>query len=343
MKLQETSLNLPEKEYHEYPCLSFSALQKFDREGYESLNTLFDQESTPSLTFGSLVDCLITQNRTEFNERFAIADLPALSETMQTIVNHLLSERQEKQFALIPDNVLVDAANIYEYYKKWKDETRVNKIRESCSAYYNFLKANEGKQLIAKTDYEDAQKAVETLKSSNLTGPYFRENTEFDVLERIYQLQLISEEPLSGIKFKGMLDLVIIDHDHKVIYPCDLKTTKSIYSFEESFYKYRYYLQASMYVTLLRDTIAKSCPELQEYMIAPYRFIAIDRNAFQPIVFEWLVTDKVTDKFGQSRKTWQELLVELDWALKNKDKQVPMNWWSDLRDKGTIMLRNYYK
>ena len=41
MTLQEASLNLSEQEYRDYPCLSYSALSKFDREGYECVDTLF--------------------------------------------------------------------------------------------------------------------------------------------------------------------------------------------------------------------------------------------------------------------------------------------------------------
>ena len=66
MTLKEAGLNLPEEEYRKYPGLSYSMLSRYDREGYECVDTLFEPLITPSLSFGSMVDCLLTQGKEAF-------------------------------------------------------------------------------------------------------------------------------------------------------------------------------------------------------------------------------------------------------------------------------------
>lgn len=337
MKLQEASLQLSEQDYRDLEQLSYSALQKYDREGYECVATLFEPFTTPSLVFGSVVDCLLTQGEDAFNEQYAVVQIPALSEAMTNILHDLSDTHSEMSFALISDEDIVQAANNASFYKNWKDATRVQKIREAISETYNYLKANQGKELIAVDDYEDAKKAVEALKSNKLTQKFFSTDDPFGTLEHLYQLQFTSEKH----GYKGMLDLVCIDHVNKTIHPCDLKTTKSIYTFEESFYKYRYYLQAAMYTELLKEVIATKCPELQDYTIQPYKFIVIDRNNFKPVVFEWEPTDKVVDPYGKERKSWQELLEELGWALTHQEEKLPKQWYEELEDKSHITLKHY--
>lgn len=343
MTLQEASLNLTEAEYRQYPCLSYSNLQQFDRNGYECLDTLFDPFTTPSLVFGSLVDCLLTQGNEAFNESYAIMDVALPPESVMNIVSQLCESHTEKQFALISDDDIVLAADSYEYQKSWKDATRVSKIRNLGSAYYNFMKANDGKTLVSKQDVEDAQKAANLLRSDPATGWYFS-HLPFEDTERLYQLQFTTVDSVTGIEYKGMLDLVIVDHKNKRIYPCDLKTTKSIYTFEDSFYKYRYYLQAAMYTELLRKVIADKCPELADYTIEPYRFIVISRSNFKPVVFEWnqlLDIEGYTDPQGKTLSNWRDLLIQLHWALDNKETQLPKPWSESMRKDGFIRIKRY--
>lgn len=339
MNLQEASLNLTEQEYRDIPKLSYSNISTFDREGYGCINALFDKFSSPSLTFGSLVDCMITSPE-ELPDKFLIADVPELSDSMSAIANYLLEEHQRSSFALITDEEIIEAANILNFYKTYKDATRVSKVREGVSEYYNILAKAEGKTIVSNKTNEDALKIVNALNNHPVISKYIRKNTYFSKNELLFQLQFEGVSP-DRIPFKGMLDIVYIDHDNKVICPCDLKTTKDVYTFEESFYKYRYYLQAEMYRYLLQQTIQEKCPELQDYKIADYQFIAVDRNIFKPIIFQWKYADEVVTSYGQKRKTWRELLIDLDWALKNVDELIPLDWYLQIKTKGVVEIKNY--
>ena len=71
--LYDISWQVTEEEYRADKALSYSTLAKFKRSGFNGLNNLFDKVETPSLTFGSAVDSIITGGEEEFNERFFVA------------------------------------------------------------------------------------------------------------------------------------------------------------------------------------------------------------------------------------------------------------------------------
>ena len=77
--LFDISWQVDEPTYREDPGYSYSTLAKFNREGFAKIDSLFDRVSTPSLTFGSMVDTLLTDGEAAFNERFFVANFPAIS------------------------------------------------------------------------------------------------------------------------------------------------------------------------------------------------------------------------------------------------------------------------
>jgi hypothetical protein len=338
--LKDLSLNLTEEEYRELPCLSYSALSKYDRERYGAVATLFDKISSPSLTFGSAVDCMLTQGEQQFNEQYVVSEAATPSDTIVSIMTQLADSHNENSLILVSDEDLLLAADAAEYCMRFKPETRVKKLRDEGSQYYGFLKSSQGKTILSRTDYDDVVKAVETLKTNPVTSQYFVD-TPLDSRERLFQLQFKSVLECTDIPYKGMLDLVIVDHKRKLIIPCDLKTTKSVYSFRDSFYKYRYYIQAAMYTKLLSD-IKEQIPELRDYIISSYRFIAIDRTNFVPVVFDYAIPAGgiVVDPDGKTRKHWSELLQELTNDLGKLDTALPAVWAEAIKQQGFVNLNN---
>ena len=74
--LKDIAWNVTEEEYRADSAYSYSTLAKFDREGFEKIDTLFDRVESPSLLFGSCVDTLLTDGQKAFDERFFVADFP---------------------------------------------------------------------------------------------------------------------------------------------------------------------------------------------------------------------------------------------------------------------------
>ena len=88
--LRDISWQVSEPEYRQDPALSYSTLSRYEREGFNNLDKLFERVESPSLVFGSAVDTLITGSEEEFNEHFMIAqiDTPP-SDTLITITKKL--------------------------------------------------------------------------------------------------------------------------------------------------------------------------------------------------------------------------------------------------------------
>ena len=74
--LKDISWNISEPEYRNNSALSYSTISRFDKEGFENLDNLFTQITTPSLLLGQIVDTIITDGEDEFNNRFVVAEYP---------------------------------------------------------------------------------------------------------------------------------------------------------------------------------------------------------------------------------------------------------------------------
>ena len=87
----EISWLVDEPTYREDPAYSYSTLAKFERGGFSSIDTLFDKVSSPSLTFGSMVDTLLTDGQDAFDKRFFVASFPSITDTLASIAQQLYS------------------------------------------------------------------------------------------------------------------------------------------------------------------------------------------------------------------------------------------------------------
>ena len=147
--LKDISLNITEEEYRQDTALSYSTLSRFQKTGFNNLDSLFDKIESPSLTFGSAVDSIITGGEDEFNERFFVADFPQLPDTLVTIVKALFDtfNRTNRTIESIDDQDVITIALLYNYQNNWKPETRAKVIKEKGSTYYKLLYLSQGKTL----------------------------------------------------------------------------------------------------------------------------------------------------------------------------------------------------
>lgn len=241
--LRDISWQVTEDIYRKDPALSYSTLARYEREGFNNLSTLFDRIESPSLTFGSIVDTLITGTEEEFNERFMVAQLEnPISDTLVTITNKLFNTWKEKFTSIrdIPDDIIIDTISNISWNNHWLPKTRAKKIKEDCAAYYKLLYLAEGRVIIDSFLYQEAINTVESLKSSVATKFYFEEDNIFDNnIERLYQLKFKST--FNNIDYKNMADLLLTIHDKKIVVPIDLKTSsKPEWDFHKSFIDWRY-------------------------------------------------------------------------------------------------------
>lgn len=241
--LRDISWQVTEKEYRADPALSYSTLARYEREGFNNLDKLFEKVESPSLTFGSAVDTLITGSEEEFNEQFMVAQLDTpLSDTLILITKRLFDTWKDGYTDLrdIPDNSLISSIQDIQWNNHWQDKTRAKKIKEDCAAYYKLLYLSEGKTIINTYMYNDVLNTVDKLKSADSTRFYFEQNNVFDNnVERFYQLKF--KATLDGVDYRCMADSIIVIHDKKLIVPVDLKTSyKPEWDFYKSFLEWRY-------------------------------------------------------------------------------------------------------
>lgn len=204
--LREISWNVPEEVYRADPALSYSTLSKFKRSGFNELEHLFDRIDTPSLTFGSAVDSIITGGEEEFESRFMVAEFPPTPDSIITIVKGLFDNYHSNYRILesIPDKEVIEVAAQFNYQNNWKPETRAKVIKEKGSAYYRLLYLSKDKTILDTATNLDVRKTVEALRNSPTTREYFAPSNPFENVERLYQLKF--KATLNGIEYRCMAD-----------------------------------------------------------------------------------------------------------------------------------------
>ena len=289
-KLTEISWQVPEPVYRQDPALSQSTLTKYEKEGFENLDKLFEHIETASLSFGSMVDCLITDSEDAFNEQYMVADIPSMEPSVEPIVKEVFSLYNNSYTNIndIPDSCLMPTISEYGYQSRWKPETRCKAIREKGSQYYQTMFISKGRKIVTQEVYNKVFACVRALKDSPQTHNYFCEDNPFEDVERYYQLKF--KDTLGGVDYRGMADLLIVDHKNKRVIPCDLKTSgHREYDFYKSFVTWGYQCQARLYWRLIRSAMDKD-DYYKDFKLDDFRFIVVN-NIDNPNPLVWLFED----------------------------------------------------
>lgn len=240
--LKDISWLVTEDEYRADLSLSYSTLAKYERDGFNNIDKLFDRVETASLTFGSAVDSIITGGQEEFDERFIVAEFPSTPDSIIKIVKSLFYQYGESYRSLIsiPDESVIRETEFYNYQTNWKPETRAKVVKEKGADYYNLLFISDNKTILDTKTYQDVCNAVRALKESEATKFYFAEDNPFEPeIERLYQLKF--KGVFNGVRYRNMADLIVVNHKEKWVLPVDLKTSsKAEHDFYKSFIEWRY-------------------------------------------------------------------------------------------------------
>lgn len=339
--IKELSWDVSEETYRADKALSYSTLAKFERGGFNELEHLFDKVESPSLTFGSAVDSLLTGGEEEFNERFMVADFPTISDNLTQIAKTLHSRYGDtyRSIRLIPDSILSSVGKECNFYANDKyDNYRVKLIKENCAEYYNLLYLSTGKTILDTQTYSDVLRAVEVLKTSESTKNYFFDNNPFiPENEGFYQLKF--KATLNGIEYRCMFDRINVFHNLKLIQPIDLKTSyKKEWDFYKSFIEWDYQIQNRLYYRIL-EAVIKQDDYYKDFKILPYKDIVVNRYSLTPLVWDCDFTAAMgTLRFGENKQIImrdpEEIGRELSQYLSTAHK-VPMginlNGGNDLR------------
>ena len=286
--LSSISWDVSEETYRADSALSYSTLAKFERGGFNELGKLFDKVESPSLTFGSAVDSLITGGEAEFNERFIVAEFPSISDNLIQIAKTLHARYGESHRSVdtISDSILAEVGKECDFYANDKYANyRVKLIKENCNEFYSLLYLSTGKTILDTQTYSDVLNAVEALRISENTREYFNGNDPFTPeIEMLYQLKF--KATLNGIDYRCMFDGLKVDHINKTIQPIDLKTSfKKEWDFYKSFIEWNYQIQNRLYYRILLDNIKRD-EYFKDFKILPYKDIVVNRYSLTPLVWD---------------------------------------------------------
>lgn len=321
-QLSDIAWNVSEETYRQDPAISYSTLAKFEREGFNGINHLFDRIETPSLLFGSIVDCLIT-DKDNFDNLYFVADFPEIQDSQKAVAD-LIYSMSGGNLNLV-DDIVEHAVLQLNYQPNWKLETRVKVIKEKIEEYYKMLVLAGTKRVVSSSMYETALSCVDALKSAPSTKEYFADNDPFDDnVKRYYQLKF--KGSYEDIPIRCMSDLLYVNYERKTIIPIDLKTSsKKEWDFPKSFIEWRYMIQACMYWFIIRQNLDKD-EYFKDFKLEDYRFIVVNKESKLPMVWEFNQTQSWGDiVLGDYKfRNWRVALKELNYYLQ-KTPLVPVN------------------
>lgn len=252
----------------------------FNKYENEVESDLFFEEKT-HFVIGSAVDCQLTQKEGAFDEDYFISDLQKKpSDTIMSIVQMVFDSHQRTK----PDGddfmpldreelqeVILMACEFHQYQATYKPATKISKVIEQGKDYYKSLIEAVGKQVLSVDQFLLVQSICTSILNDPKCGKYFRmgENSKrYDVF-----FQKIIYFEYQGVRYKCLLDMLVIDHQEKTMQVIDIKTLFDYtLMFPTSVRKRRYDFQVVFY-SLAVDSLKAANPYYKEYKVINPAFI----------------------------------------------------------------------
>ena len=250
---------------------------------------------------GSLLHCLLLEED-KFHDKYVVSPVNLPGDSIKNVVDKvfvraLVTNNLHLSLEQLEDDILQILQDINLYQSLKTDAQRVEKVVTDASiSYYNFLATKGDKAVIDEDTLNKVKGYAEIVRSNekitsllNIGGTYSQSEVPL-VMDTQYDFGL-----------RGFVDNINIDHDAKVIYINDLKTSgKMLQDFPETVDYYKYWLQAAVYCRLVRAN----------YSLGNYK-----------IKFNFIVVDKLTQcyAFEVSTVTLNSWMDKLDEIMKIAD------------------------
>lgn len=242
---------------------------------------------------GGAVDTILTGEEGEFEKQYYTSNLEKKpSEVEIKIISSVFDELvandviEGMEFSDNPDAILA-AADEAEWQMRWKTETRVSKLIEAGTDYFEDLKKSLGKKILTTELKNKIDLIVASLRHNPKTKKYFDREMQESMENMDFYYQLPIYFMYEGVYCKALMDLVVVhkDKDGNIIKiePIDLKTMSGpVLQFNGKIRTHRYDIQSAWYVKALECHFGCS-PDI----IAPFKFIVESTtNIGKPQVFQ---------------------------------------------------------
>lgn len=313
--------------------LSYSKISDFDRNGPAALIRI-KKEETQALKIGSLVDNLLFETKNYIEEEYYVFDGVKPTETLGILCDIII-----KNYINIPSEEQV--LKIISHNKLWSNIKDVEKLKLKFnnSDFWSYLKCifeTVNKTIVTTKDMNDAMELKTILEtheySKHIIAP---ENENYN--------QFYFEFKYLNFNFRGIIDKIIINHEIKKVRFIDLKTgADSILDFENSFIKWRYYFQGTIY-TLAFDAICENLG-LEDYTLEDFEFLYISKKEKIPMLFKmsknWFNASVNGFNIGKYKyRGLNEICEEISWCVKNNEYQIPKHI---IESNGELYLRDNF-
>lgn len=329
--IQET-MEIMEKEFYNKPFqFSYSSLNKllWNPQAFYQTYVLGNREERTDahLVNGKIIHALLLEEA-KFHDQFIVSPANLPTGSTKTVVDSVYRHARELQsngderveFTEFTDAVLDVLKDINLHQSLKTDQQRIDKIyTPEAINYWNFLKVKGNKTLIDQENYEFCKTAVDLIKTDYKLCTLLGCNvTEFENKEVFNEIPLECGINDKAFGLKGIIDNLVFDHDKKMIYINDVKTTsKDLKDFPETIEFYSYWLQAAIYSTIVA---MKYMHLIEAGYTMKFHFVVIDRSYN---AYPFPVSDNTMN--GWFTKL-TEVLDKANWHYENKNYTLPYDF-----------------
>lgn len=338
---------MTEKEYRDLPSTSYksySSLKAFEKTGSLEPDTK-REDSNDGLLYGKLSDILAFTPE-DFDDMFYVSK-----------IDKPLTKTEEKLYKLVLEQFPIESLTeeelstdifkelcleLMQEHSLWNNIVDRKKLLEKIdNNFINHLleyNISQGKTIITSKDYLDAQYQIKVLKENKFTKKYF-DNADIKKSQVLFQTAILYK--IDTDDFKSLLDIILIDHENRVIRAVDLKTGAIPRKyFKLEFFKRRYDIQAALYTKALEEYMVRH--NLKDYKLLNPLYIYAPRfEQDSPLVFQ-ISEEVIKASFtgfitptGRRYKGIYELTEEMNWV---KELGVENYTMEEYNSDGELMI-----
>jgi hypothetical protein len=332
----------PVMNYRKLDALNQSMLKTFDTDPIRFYNEFklgkpAKEKKGTALIIGDLVDFYVlgckgdeVEFASRFDEKFALFSGVKGTGQVFELADALFEETKlcanergeitcsfETRFNAALSRVRADGK-----YKKKDDAYILDDFEKNGLVYFQMLMDNIGKTVVDVSLMDKAKIVGNNLLRDDFTRHLFK-HTEYDYFTHFpieWRYELGEDK---SILCKSEVDMLIIDHDAKIIQPMDLKTTYDNESFDFMYIKNSYYLQNAFYHKAVKVWAEEN--GMGDFLVMPMHFIVGDTssNNRRPLLYETSSQDVVNGMFGFDLRGTHyrgvhELIMDIAWAEENE-------------------------
>ena len=278
------------------------------------------EDSTDThLVAGRVLHCLLLEED-NFDKQFLILPGKLPTESQKKIIDnifkyHLTLGNNSLNLSDYSQEILTQLLTVNLYQALKTDQQRIDKIlTQENIDYFEFIKSSLDKTVVDEPTLASCRISVEILRANqDIRSLMQLDKDEDDKTIEVFNELFIKAEPnKQTFGFHGMLDNIVIDHNTKTIFINDLKTLgKSIQDFPDSVEYYRYWIQAVVYMHMVKE---KYNLEGYEYHIT---FIVIDKYNQ---VYPYQVSSDTLVKWNEM---FNDVVTKVKWHYENKQYELP--------------------